>query len=643
MTLRVFTRALCAAFFVLLAFSMAAGTVAAQPAPSPSPSPSPAPLREIAHVFTSDRATETLAGAARTTYVVTKQEIIRHGYQTVGEAIASLPGVNLVRYGAFGASANFGIRGSSSSQVLVLVNGMPVAGAEIDNVDLEILPTSGVERIEVVEGGGSTLYGSGSIGGIVNIITTPGARRTFAAISSGSFDTHSLDVETKYLSFVRTIARNDFALPNGTTRPNDDSELTAARFTLHRRLGGVDARFAGGISAQHLGVPGPDGFISPTSRENTVDKDVLLAFARRTAHAASTLDFSATALQTAYTCDTPVDPSCFNSYLGAGTPPFAQLLSDGRVQASLRNVVSNGRSRTIYGIDLARDVARVDDGIDPLAIHAFSQTAAYVQQNWLLGSGASFYAGVRGERDGTQGGAVSPSIGGIVRLSSALTLKANAATAFRAPTAVDLYYPGFSNPALQDERTRVGDVSLLDSTLLGGASLTWFDTSGTNLIVLDANYVPRNVGHASIAGLTFAVRTVPLHRVYAALNVTNLYRAQDLGTNPSTDIYAGQRLPGRGPVFASNLEIGYIGKPRAALHGAGVTIHTSGQRGYVDPTQPLFDQPVAFSSIDAFARFRLAPSMLLTLRGYDLGNERYGEIGGYPMPGRSFALELSDR
>jgi outer membrane receptor protein involved in Fe transport len=50
---------------------------------------------------------------------------------------------------------------------------------------------------------------------------------------------------------------------------------------------------------------------------------------------------------------------------------------------------------------------------------------------------------------------------------------------------------------------------------------------------------------------------------------------------------------------------------------------------------------VAYSDLTAYASFRLAPKMLLTLRGYNLGNERYAEVSGYPMPGRTFAVELT--
>ncbi|MGH8163893.1 MAG: TonB-dependent receptor plug domain-containing protein, partial [Rhodanobacteraceae bacterium] len=485
----------------------------------------------IAHVVTSDRTDESLDRSSRTAYVVTKSEMLRYGYRSVADAIAALPGVNLVRYGSTGSAASFGIRGSSSSQVLVLVDGVPAGGAQINNLDLDSISTTGVERIEVVEGGGSTLYGAGSIGGIVNIITSPIAGKPIVKAFDGSFATNGLSVESRNFSFSRTLARNDFGVPNDGTRPNSDSEQTVARFALDRRIGALDATLSAGIGDHHLGVPGPDGFISTTAREDTLDKDARLGLTRTTARTVTTLELGGTQQTFAYTCDTPVDPGCPNYPFTAGAPvpPFyAQLLAEGLLEASLTHVVTGERTRTIYGIDLMRGVARVDDGSNPLQAHAFARAAAYAQQNWIAQTGSRLYAGLRAERDGAQGGALSPSIGGTLRLLPRLSLKANAAGAFRAPTASDLYYPGFSNPRLQDERTRVADLSLVDAAVLGGATLTWFSTSGRNLIVLDQNYVPQNVGHASIAGLTFAVRTVPLHGYYAKLNVTNLYRAQDL-------------------------------------------------------------------------------------------------------------------
>jgi vitamin B12 transporter len=624
-------RAFFAAAFVTIAPAIAL-------AQSATPTPAPSAPPEIARVVTSDRSAEAAGSSARTTFVVGKAEMLQHGYLTVADALASLPGVNLVRYGPGGSAATVGIRGSSSSQVLVLVDGTPAGGAQILDVDLAAIPTSGVDRIEVVEGGGSTLYGSGSIGGVINIITTP-LHGTVVDARTGSFGESAVRIQAPNFSFERSVGSENYSLPDGSSRVNADYGLTAGRVAFDDKLGSTSAQFSAGITDRHQGVPGGTPFfLSPTSRQDDVSRDVRLTLAQAHGTATTTLELAGTSVNLDYRCNTPVDFNCPDAYLGPGTPFYEQLLSESRVQAGLRETLEGANSRTIVGIDLSRGDTRIDSGTpgDPLQFHAFAQSAAYAQHNWSFGRGNGFYIGLRGERDGGAGGAFSPSLGGTLQLGSAFTLRANAATAFRAPTAEDLYYPEFSTPTLVPERTRVADVSIEDRALLGGVSLGWFVTTGNNLIVFDpVSFTPQNIGHAAIAGFTFSAKTRPVRSLYAKLDLTDLYRAQDLDTQT--------RIAGRGPVMQGTLELGLLGDPNGLLESGGIDVRDAGDRGAVDHAQPLFDQPVAYARVDAFLRFHAGPKSLLTLRGYNLGDERYAEIGQYPLPGRSFALEFSTR
>src|SRR5208337_3086870 len=100
------------------------------------------------------------------------------------------------------------IRGSSTSQVLVLVDGLPTAGQETGSFDFDAVSTVGLDRIEVVEGGGSTLYGSSSIGGVVNIITRN--HTSYGALASvGTLGERTYRFDTPYLSYERTYAANN--------------------------------------------------------------------------------------------------------------------------------------------------------------------------------------------------------------------------------------------------------------------------------------------------------------------------------------------------------------------------------------------------------------------------------------------------
>jgi len=631
-------------------FPILLAAVAAAASPSPSPSPT---VPEIAHVVTSDRGQETAVRTARTTYVVTAAQIARDGDRTVADAIANVPGVDVIRYGAFGAAATVGIRGSSASQVLVLMDGLPIAGAQIDDVNLEQLAVAGVDRIEIVEGGGSTLYGSGSIGGVINVITAQ-PRPIDATLSTGSFNEQTYLLQTPYVSFQRTYATNDYSVENAPNRANAQAGMTSLAARYAHTIGSLDFTLSGDVLSALAGAPGELGYFSPTSEQSNVNRNVRLAIARNGPRATTSLELGASSQNLSYTCDTPVDPNCPNSAYptpGPGmssNPPYAEVLYDQHWMASFRNVVGTAGERLVYGIDVMRGIARVDQGTgggSPQAadnapiFDSYAQTAAYVQSQWFGGNGGQFYAGLRGERDGGVGGAYSPSVGGIVPIGQAVQLKLNAATAFRAPTAEELYYPGFSNPNLAPERTRVGDATFVAPAVWGGVRFGWFTTSGSNLIVSPPPYyIPENVGHASIQGLVLGVTTPVQHGYTATLDVTNLYRAQDLDNNT--------RLPGRGPVFAVSLGLRYAAPPASHFDGFGILAHTQGPQENADPflaPQYATYEPSTFTQVDGYVAYRIAPHLLFALRGYNLGNDRYAIYAGYPMPGRSFTLELRGR
>jgi vitamin B12 transporter len=614
--------ALCASLAALCA-----APALAQTAPQPGPSPSPEPaLSEIGRVVTSDRRDEPLGATSKTTYVVTKADIVRRGFTTVAAALDDVPGIVVTRSGPIGSSATVALRGTGPNRTLVLLDGRPLAGAQIGTLDLGALPTAGVERIEIVEGSGATLYGTGAIGGVINIVTSPRGRRdTIATLSSGTFGEHAVVIDAPNFAFERRVAHSGFAYPayNGDpagVRDDVDVSSTSLRGRTATRLGALGVALDAGIVARHLGVPGPAAFTTPNARQDDVDADARASISRTTSRSATTLDLSGTRVALVYR-----DPIAAESFTGAA---FAFLNVEARAQASLRNVVQNDGGALVYGLDLARGSDRIDAGDGKPPVHGFAQTALYAQDQLRLSGALRAYAGLRAERDGAQGGALAPSLGGTWSFGDGLALRANASTAFRVPTAVDLYYPGFSNPNLRPERTKNLDLSLDAGQLLGGASLGWFLTAGNDLIVATASSV-ENVQRAVIAGLTLDVRTRPFHGFTARVNLSDLYRAQNLTA-------AEQRLPRR-PVLVSNVELGYAGAPLGLLASAGIVAHSIGSN------PDAFGAAQPFTRVDAYARLRLAARALLSLRVYDLGNERYEEIGGFPMPGRAFTLELSTR
>jgi len=105
-----------------------------------------------------------------TVYVLSAQDIKESGAKTLPELLASLPGIGLRDYGSTGSIQNISVRGSGSSQILVLLDGQALNSSRDGGVDWNLVPLASIERIEILPGSGGSLYGSSALGGVINIV-----------------------------------------------------------------------------------------------------------------------------------------------------------------------------------------------------------------------------------------------------------------------------------------------------------------------------------------------------------------------------------------------------------------------------------------------------------------------------------------
>ena len=101
----------------------------------------------------------------------TSDDINKNNYQSVAEVLEQTSGVEIQSTGGVGAAKKASIRGSETNQVLVLLDGIPLNNQLGGSADLSKIPTNIIERIEVYEGGSSSKFGSGAIGGVIKITT----------------------------------------------------------------------------------------------------------------------------------------------------------------------------------------------------------------------------------------------------------------------------------------------------------------------------------------------------------------------------------------------------------------------------------------------------------------------------------------
>src|SRR6266566_3512584 len=180
------------------------GMLAAQePAPTPAPATpapaipapaAPATARDLDPVVLTATKLETRAeqlGASVT--VVPGDDVQKYHFETVEDILRSVPGVEIRRSGSLGKLSNISIRGANSNQVQVLVDGVRVKSPTTGQADLSDISPDLIERIEVIRGPQSTLYGADAIGGVVNIITKKGKGPFSATVEggAGNYDTYT--------------------------------------------------------------------------------------------------------------------------------------------------------------------------------------------------------------------------------------------------------------------------------------------------------------------------------------------------------------------------------------------------------------------------------------------------------------------
>ncbi|WP_458095597.1 TonB-dependent receptor plug domain-containing protein [Roseomonas sp. WA12] len=238
----------------LLAFTALSMPALAQVSPSVTTTGTPPlaqPSAAIAEtVVTATRIPTPIERVPGSVTVIDRQTIEERGYQTLAEALVSVPGFALIQSGGLGQPASAFIRGTASRHALVLLDGVPVNDASEPNGAFNFgndLLGMEVERIEVLRGPASSLYGSGAIGGVVNIVTrrAPPDRTIapFGEVAGGSNRTlrgsggiAGTVGEFDYLLSLRSLStRGSDATPsrfNRDTRERDGFRSTGATVRL---------------------------------------------------------------------------------------------------------------------------------------------------------------------------------------------------------------------------------------------------------------------------------------------------------------------------------------------------------------------------------------------------------------------------
>lgn len=145
-------------------------------------------------VVTATRAPQSLDAVLGDVSVITAEQIRQAGQSTLVELLQTQPGVEIVRNGGLGANADIFLRGADKTHTLVLIDGMRINSATYGTTAFANIPLDQIERIEILRGPASHLYGSEAIGGVIQIFTRSGkgAPRPNFSLGVDSYNTQSL-------------------------------------------------------------------------------------------------------------------------------------------------------------------------------------------------------------------------------------------------------------------------------------------------------------------------------------------------------------------------------------------------------------------------------------------------------------------
>jgi len=613
----VFARSSCVLLFL---FTGLAPSLLAQPS-------SPASKLAADVVVSAAAEPEPAASLGVAATVIDAREIAASQATTVLDLLRTVPGLDVVQSGGPGTVTSLFLRGTASTQTLVLVDGVALNSPYFGGTDLSALSLANVERVEVVRGPFSALYGSEAIGGVVRVFTrrvsseeeisgratlgvgNRSAKEAFAEVALGSGPV------TASAGFRRTLTDGD--LPNEFFAATNVSGTVSAALSDALRVGFVLRRDEG-----RTGIPSSGGILTPlratTSQTTMLETPVSFALSK-----SASVDASLRWVKDSPTFSDP--DAVFNS----------SSTDARRAGARVSFTTAVGAHRLTAGADWERTLVSNESNFGVALDDASTRTLALFGEDRIALAGERLVvtAGVRWDDHSAFGSAVSPRITAAWRVTPTLKLRAAVGTAFRAPSTGELYYPYSGNPALRPEKSNGYEVGVEKSVgkgLVAEVSGFWNDIR--DLIEYDATstFMNQNIGSARTRGVELALRTPVGARSTVRASYTYL-DAKDLDANA---------LLVRRPRHRASATYATTFVSGGAFSLTGMWVGARPDRDAADFTKLVED--ASYLRVDSAVTlpplvFSLAPFVRVT----NLLGRQYVEASGFPAPGRRFLAGLA--
>ena len=589
-----------------------------------SASPAQGAEVELGKVVVTATRTETeISEVPQSMSVITKEEIQTSPDRTIGEILQRAPAVQVTQNGPMGALAVPQVRGSTAGQVLILLNGQRLNDAQNGLYDLNNLPVpkEDIERIEVLRGGASALYGADALAGVVNIITkAPTAKpSTSVSASYGRFDTQQYSLSHRWkpgpFSYGISLGREK----SDGYRENSQYDAWILGGEMGYNLSSQsEVKFSARYVQKEVGVPGSVDFPDPDDRQKDGNTLLNLSYQGRIT---PRLKFGFRGWH--------------NQYRNSFDAGSQGILSWG-TSALHKSSESGGDFQTTYQLGkrhlIVGGLEVIGDRVNSssFGVEKATRGAVYLQDEVEIAKPLTATLGLRYDLHSDYNNQLDPRLGVLLRLPAEVRLRASAGRSFRAPTFNDLYWPASAytagNPNLQPETAwnyELGAEKNFQN--LAAIKIAGFYRDVKDLInwAPDANFVwrPSNISDAKIWGAEAEFVLYPAKGWAIPLNYSYVY---------PRDESTGDPIPNR-PKHTVNAGIDYRSPfgLKGGLKGRYVRFYTS-QGSALNQDYFVLDARVGYEFkvwqyLSGEAYLSLANAL----------DKEYQTLEGYPMPPRS--------
>ena len=452
-------------------------------------------------IVTATRTAQTVDESLASVTVITEDDIQRSQANSIQELLNGLAGINFVNSGGAGKTTSLFLRGTNSDHIVVMIDGIKIGSATSGDVPFQNIPVSQIERIEVVRGPRSSLYGSEAIGGVIQIFTKKGKNKSGANfnIELGSYDTHQVSAglsrsnnKTAYHMQLSSFSTAGFDAQDTRNPDKDGYQNDSLNANISHKFSD-QAEWS--INFLHLeGVNDYDGFTKTSKYESRIfQQSVGTSLKLRPSN------FWQTELSLSQNRD--------ESDNIKDDIQFSRFDSERRHGLWQNDITINQSNMVTLGIDYTKE--KVDSTTSFAKKERYS-TGEFFQYQWT-GEDNDILIGRRADRYENFGIHQTGSVAWGKKIGQSTRFILSYGTAFKAPTFNDLYYSGAGgagNPNLEPEE------SYTQEAILRGKhwEISAYKTKVRDLIVWQETapssffYMPSNVDNATIEGLDISAK-----------------------------------------------------------------------------------------------------------------------------------------